>query len=512
MSTRGIIRPGRNCLVSKSVEATGIVIDARDYYRFFYHAARQARNYILISGWQFDSSVSLLRGEDAKDAGEDIRFLNFLNIVCDENPGLRVYILAWNFSYIYILRREWMQKRIFTQANPAISFHFDNRHAFAASQHQKFVVIDGYASFVGGMDICASRWDDRRHSAHNPFRVDSNGRAYGPYHDVNSYHTGPVSEELTEIFRRRWLNATGKEIKLAPARRGDYVPGDGLAVAIAAGTVAISRTQARSLARRKMPVSEIRSLYIDAIRSARSLIYIENQYFSSYAVYRALVKRMKRCGSKLQIVFILPRKEQTLIENIYVGIAQTRLLKSLRRVARREGHSMGIYFPVVRSKDGQEEQVFVHSKLMIVDDGFMTIGSANANNRSMGLDAELNVSWEAPAHGQKEFVESVKKARVDLLAEHTGGDTQGALDSLGRIDGLVAYLDSVADSPAGRLRRHRMKRSHYTSGVLRYLKLDKIIVDPERAVIDENIIAVVSSHREPFLKRGIGYLKRLIGK
>lgn len=510
MSTRGIIRPGRNCRVLKEVDSTGVLIDGRDYYRVFYHAARQARNYILISGWQFDSGVRLLRGDDHKDAGEETRFLNFLNTLCEKNPGLRIYILAWNFSYIFILNREWMQKRIFSRANPRISFYFDSRHAFAASQHQKFVVIDGYASFVGGMDICSSRWDDRRHDLNNPYRVDAGGRSYGPYHDVNSYVTGPAVEALTGIFRSRWLDTTGEKLDLQPPRRADFIPGEDIGVTLPAGKVAVSRTQARSLARLKTSIREIRSLYIDAIRSARSLIYIENQYFSSYAVYRALIKKMKSAGPGLQLVMVLPKKEQTLLENIYVGVAQTRLLRSLRRVALRRGHSLGIYYPAVRSKKGHEAPVFIHSKLMVVDDRFLTIGSANANNRSMGLDTELNLAWEAKGEGQKDLADSIRKLRVELLSEHTGFNTKSVQDALGRADGLVGYLDAVSHSSASRLRRHTMRRSFYLSRVLRYLKLDRIILDPERAVIDENIIAVVSPVRESVYKRGVGLIKRLI--
>lgn len=510
MSTRGIIRPGRNCRTLGEVDSSGVMIDGRDYYRVFYHAARKARNHILISGWQFDSGVRLLRGEDILDSGEETRFLNFLNTLCEKNPDLRIYILAWNFSYIFILDREWMQKRIFSRSNPRISFHFDNRHAFAASQHQKFVVIDGYASFVGGMDICSSRWDDRRHDHDNPYRVDAGGKPYGPYHDVNSYVTGPVVEDLTEIFRSRWLDTTGEELELKPARRADFIPPEEIGVALPANSAAVCRTQAHSLARLKTSVREIRSLYIDAIRSARSLIYIENQYFSSYAVYRALVKRMKSSAPGLQIVMLLPKKEQTLMENIYVGIAQARLLKSLKRVARRRGHSLGIYYPVVRSKKGREEQVFIHSKLMVVDDRFLTIGSANANNRSMGLDTELNLAWEARGAGHGDLAASIKRLRVDLLAEHTGFNTKSVLDALGRTEGLVAYLEAVAHSSASRLRRHRLKRSLYLSRVMRFLKLDRIILDPERAVIDENIIAVVSPERRSLYKMGAALLKRLL--
>lgn len=509
-NVKKILRPGRNCIALKQVDSVSVLIDGRDYYRAFYSVARQARNYILISGWEFDSSVSLLRGKDLKENGEDIRFLDFLNTLCDENPDLRIYILAWNFSFIFLLEREWMQKKIFSRANPRIFFNFDSRHAFAASHHQKFIVVDGYAAFVGGMDICSNRWDDRSHLAKNPHRVD-HGKSYGPYHDVNSYITGPVVEDLIETFKGRWLNSTGEKMDL-PVHSHAIRITEETGIAVAASHAAISRTEARSLARLLNPVREIRSLYIDAIRNSRSLIYIENQYFSSYAIYRALVERMRSPASRLQIVIVLPKKERTFVENIYVGIAQARLLRSLKRVARKKGHSVGIYYPVVRSVEGQETPVFIHSKIMIVDDSFMTIGSANANNRSMGLDTELNVSWEAERQVQNGLADSIKRVRVELISEHLGIDPKIFLSRIAATDGLVDNLESAADSPTGRIRRHAPHKNFFTSRALRILRLDRILVDPERAVIDESIIAVASKARETFFKRIFDYLRKWVSK
>jgi hypothetical protein len=64
-----------------------------------------AQHYILIAGWQFDSTVRLLRGEDIDKANGEVRFLPFLDSLCKKNPELRLYILAWNFSLIYALSR-----------------------------------------------------------------------------------------------------------------------------------------------------------------------------------------------------------------------------------------------------------------------------------------------------------------------------------------------------------------------------------------------------------------------
>jgi len=60
-----ILRPGRNCRGLYEVAESGLLIDSRAYFRAFFHAAGGARNYILLSGWQFDSDVRLVRGKDA---------------------------------------------------------------------------------------------------------------------------------------------------------------------------------------------------------------------------------------------------------------------------------------------------------------------------------------------------------------------------------------------------------------------------------------------------------------
>jgi phospholipase D1/2 len=61
-----ILNPGSNCRGVYEARETGLLVDACDYYRAFYRSALKARHYILPAGWQFDSEVRLLRGEEAK--------------------------------------------------------------------------------------------------------------------------------------------------------------------------------------------------------------------------------------------------------------------------------------------------------------------------------------------------------------------------------------------------------------------------------------------------------------
>jgi phospholipase D1/2 len=203
-----ILTPGRNCRGIYDMGETGILIDVRNYYRAFYHPSKMARRYILIAGWQFDRDVQLLRGKDRRQARGDVRLLPFLNQLCDHNQELHVYVLAWDFSALFALDREWFQDWIIKwTANERLHFRFDSHHAIGASHHQKLVVIDGSLAFVGGLNICANRWDDRPHSSENPDRINPEGFSHEPYHDIRSYHTGPVAWELAKPFQRRWENS-----------------------------------------------------------------------------------------------------------------------------------------------------------------------------------------------------------------------------------------------------------------------------------------------------------------
>src|ERR1700712_4045958 len=83
------------------VDQVGLLVDANVYYRQFYHAALSAKRSILLAGWQFDSDVALLRGEDAKNAPGPVTLIKFLNYLCEQQPGLQIRILAWDFHIVF---------------------------------------------------------------------------------------------------------------------------------------------------------------------------------------------------------------------------------------------------------------------------------------------------------------------------------------------------------------------------------------------------------------------------
>ncbi|WP_129126350.1 phospholipase D-like domain-containing protein [Geomonas oryzae] len=505
-----ILKPGLNCMGIYDADETGVLVDAEDYYRAFYHTALAARSFLLMAGWQFDSEVRLLRGADEHDALGGGRFLRFLDRLCEENPDLQVYILAWDFSAVFSLEREWFQGIIFNwTTNKRIHFRFDSSHAPGATHHQKFVIADGALAYLGGMDICSSRWDDRYHMKENPERVDVDGHRYGSYHDIQTYHTGPVVQVLLDLFRQRWRDAGGGELKLPEAvTLVPTVPSG--AFKMPTTKVAISRTVAPTPLTTPPEIQEIRRLFMDAIMSAQSLIYLENQYFSSQAIFWSLVARMSMPKRpRLQIILMLPDR-LPLTEELFLGLPQIRMIRSLQRVAEKTGHTLSVYSSAQADHDVRQ-MTFIHSKLLLIDDRFLTIGSANATNRSMGLDTELNVAWEASlAPRDEELSSAIRALRSSLLAEHAGLFGCGKEKKFEDMEHLSAHLESLADDDQARLCRYQPDPTFENSELPEALEPIARVVDPEQPVDNEFIFESFTKSELGSFARGIFKLSQMI--
>lgn len=474
------------------VDELGLLVDGHDYYRQFYKAALTAKRSMVITGWQFDSAVPLLRGEDAEGVETPLTLLKFLNHLCVTKPELHIWILAWDFHFVFAAEREWMQKLMFHwSTHERLNFRFDSTHVERGCHHQKFVVIDGALSFLGGLDLCEDRWDERSHTANNPLRV-SRGKPHKPFHDIQAFMRGKeMAGSLTELFARRWERTGGDPIAaelLAPfgseAERlaiGDQLP-------IAATTVALSRTDPAAIPEGTKPCIELLALHQDAIRKAQRLIYAETQYMSSHAITEALEQRMRDLKMpKLEMVFILNLAGETLKETAAVGLAQAKNLGRLREVASETGHALGLFFTTPANPE-PEQFTYIHSKLMIVDDRFLTVGSANLTNRSLGVDTELNVTVEADSDTGP-LVDSIRKVRASLLAEHTGGP------ALELVEGLVASLGKATEQPGARLKLHPSPTESERTAIG--------LIDPQLLPWDPDHVEALDDERQRAFKLGI---------
>jgi phospholipase D1/2 len=508
---QAILQRGRNCWVADApVDSLGLLIDGDNYYRAFYRAASQAQHYIFLAGWRFNSDAQLLYGREAERAGTDAKLQPFLRQLCAERPELRVYVLTWDFSFHYGLEWELFQKRKFERGGCGrIVFQYDDEHAVAGSHHEKVAVIDGRVAFVGGLDFNSDSWDDRRHTPENESRTYSNGKPRGPYHDIQTVFTGPAAQEVARHLVRRWRAAGGDPPDLPPPVREPMIT-VGPMLPLHAPAVALSKNRPKTLENPEA-VLDIRHLYVDAIAAAKELIYIENQYFSSHAAFEALIDRMRDPGKpKLDIVLVLPKRFPAWIETVAVGPPRLRMVEEVTEAAKRYGHRLGIYSPVVRDAKGKEKPVVIHSKLMVVDDLFLTVGSCNLSNRSMALDSELNVSVEARP-GDERHIRSIRRARVSLLAEHCG--LLHRLDvrrELRRKSGLVDYLDRLTTDQEQRLRPLTREALAEDQPWVEALLKAGLSFDPERPWVEEAYHELMNPRRS-LIKRGASWLMHLFG-
>src|SRR5262249_10183426 len=155
-----------------------------------------------------------------------------------------------------------------------------------------------------------------------------------------------------------------------------------------------------------------------------------------------------------QVVLVLPKQLHSWFEAIAVDPPRVRLLEELREAADRTGHRLGVYYTVAPGDRVGGPGVLIHSKLLVVDDALLTVGSANASNRSMGLDTELNLAWEAGRPAAGPLGRAIRRARGDLLTEHCGvRHDRAARRAPARRRGLVDHLDRLAADGAHRPRR-----------------------------------------------------------
>jgi phosphatidylserine/phosphatidylglycerophosphate/cardiolipin synthase-like enzyme len=465
---RPLLVPGETCAALVNSDRSGVLVDGRDFYRAFYEACCQAQHTILMAGWQFSCNTELVRGDDAACCEYPRTLLELLSALCAERPDLHVYMLPWDSSPVFTFEREPLQKlRLRLKGHSRIHWKMDNMHPAGASHHQKLFVVDRAIAFLGGMDVCSARWDDRSHEALN----DTRDRLRRPYHDVTAFVTGEAVDVLRNWFIRRWEIATHDTLDLPDQPRTTIdVPSS---FDVNAPRVGLARTWPEMEKCDLPELRELLRLHQRAIGQAKQSIYIENQYFSSYEIATALECRMRQGGPPVEIVMVLPKQSAGLKERISIGVYQAQILDNLTKLAKQTGHRFGVYYQAASRSNGKDVPVFIHAKVLAVDDRFLLISSANLSNRSMGFDTELGVAWEAP-----QPTESLRAPRLELLAEHCGMTREEAEARFGSPTNLVAKLDALAKANTTLLRMHGRNQDERPGWLLRRFLPKRTPLDP----------------------------------
>ena len=198
-----IFQPGRNCWRVDRADRFYCVQDAADYFRLVRQALLDARESVFILGWDIASTVDLVPG--LEDPEVPTRLDELLAFISKRRPGLRVYILIWDYGSLYTLEREPLTRwRMRWRMPRGVRFGFDEHHPVGASHHQKVIVVDDQLAFCGGIDLTGHRWDTSAHRIEEPARKTIMGLKYGPYHEVQAMVSGPAAASLGMLSRDRW--------------------------------------------------------------------------------------------------------------------------------------------------------------------------------------------------------------------------------------------------------------------------------------------------------------------
>ena len=405
---------------------------------------RRARSHVHVAGWYVSPWFRL------EDGGRRTPLLPLLAGLADR---VDVRVLVWAGSPLPLFRPDRKDVdgvRHAFERGTGIRVGLDAKERPMHCHHEKLFVIDDRVAFVGGIDLTTlegDRFDVPGHPA----------RGRLGWHDAAVVLRGPIVADVAEHFRLRWQEVAGE--RLPPAKRPRR-----------AGSVELQfvRTVPENVYD-ALPDGEFRILeaYGRALRSAERLVYLENQFLWSSEIAEILQRKLERPPTdEFRILLLLPTNPNNGGDNTRGQLADLlecdggagRVLAcSLQALGEREPHP-----------------VYVHAKIGIVDDRWLTIGSANLNEHSLFNDTEANVvTCDA---------DLARTTRLRLWSEHLGrpaseldGDPTRVIDELWK---PIAY-EQLARRREGLEPTHRVLQLPHLSRRTRRLlgPLQGLLVD-----------------------------------
>jgi phosphatidylserine/phosphatidylglycerophosphate/cardiolipin synthase-like enzyme len=341
---------------------------------------KHARSHVHLTGWCFTPDFALTR--DAKP-------LVLRNLLAELAESIDVRLLAWAGAPLPLFRpsrRDVRAMRTQLTNLTKIECALDARERPLHCHHEKTIVIDDRVAFVGGMDLTSDdgdRYDTNQHLS----------RANVGWHDACVRIAGPAVGDVAEHFRMRWHEVAGNVLeRVAPIEDAGDVE------------LQITRTVPERIyksARR----GDFRILesYLRAFRAARRLIYVENQFLWSPEIAAVLRDKLLDPPSpEFRLLLVLPATPNT-------GGDDTRgVLAELIEADADAGRLLAC--TLYARAGARADPIYVHAKIGIVDDAWLTLGSANLNEHSLFNDTEMNFVTHDPG--------LATETRLRLWAEH----------------------------------------------------------------------------------------------
>jgi phosphatidylserine/phosphatidylglycerophosphate/cardiolipin synthase-like enzyme len=400
-----------------------VLIDGAEALPVIASALRDARSHVHLTGWYFSPDFQLVRGADP---------VVLRNLLAELAERLPVRVLMWAGAPLPLFRPSRGDARTTRDrliAHTKIECELDAKERPLHCHHEKTIVIDDRLAFVGGIDLTmesGDRYDSNEHPA----------RASFGWHDACTRLEGPVVQDVAEHFRMRWYEVKGETLPpvAAPKSAGDL-------------DLQIVRTVPEKVyGAAPRGVFTILDSYIRALLAAERLIYVENQFLWSPEISALLVDKLRtHANPDFRLLLVLPARPNS-------GADDTRGV--LGELIEADADAGRLLACTLYAHSGRlVDQVYVHAKVAIVDDKWITVGSANLNEHSLFNDTEMNVVSHDP--------ELATRTRIRLWAEHLEcepdripADTTVAIDELWK----PISQDQLDRRNAGGALTHRLVR------------------------------------------------------
>ncbi len=346
---------------------------------------RGAASHVHVAGWHVQGDFGLVRGSETTTVRDA------LAAAAERIP---VRVLQWAGAPLPVFppgRADVHAGREALVDGTRIHAVLDAHERPLHCHHEKLVIVDDRVAFVGGIDLTALGGD----------RFDSPAHDHRPlgWHDVSTRLRGPAVTDVAEHFRARWQEVAREPLPAPPAQEpaGDV-------------ELQVVRTLCEGMYD-FAPRGDFRILeaYVRALRSARELVYLENQFLWSPEIVHILAEKLRDPPTPaFRVVVLLPARANN-------GADDTRGQLGVLADADDGGGRFLACTLYARDPGGTDAApVYVHAKVGIVDDRWLTVGSANLNAHSLYNDGEVNIVCR-----QRDLVRTV---RLRLWAEHLEAD------------------------------------------------------------------------------------------
>ena len=389
-------------------------------------AVRSARSHVHLAGWHFDPAFRLEPG------GPTVR-----ELLAEVSERVDVRVLAWAGAPLPLFRPSRKDVRSACSEllrGTRISLALDAHERLLHCHHEKLVVVDDETAFVGGIDLTGFGGDRLDESEHT--RRDGLG-----WHDTAVRLEGPAVADVARHFSTRWQAVGGDRL---PEPSEPAPVGDGVEAQL------VRTVPERLYDTCRDGEWSILESYLRALRAAERLVYLESQFLWSPEVTFVLAEKLRHppCDD-FRVIALLPAHPNNGADD---SRGQVGLLIDADK---QSGDATARFLACTLYQPGAGgNPVYVHSKAAVVDDTWLTIGSANLNEHSLFNDTEVNVVVREPA--------LAREVRLRLWEEHLERPR-------GEIDGDPARVFDDLWKPLAEERLERRRRDGFAEGKLTML-------------------------------------------